>query len=133
MIKWSEQLSVKIESIDNEHKKLIEIINKLYTAMSRREGHSVLDAILIELADYTATHFKHEEEALQKYNFPGFSGHKKQHEEFVSKVVDTKKKYEEGAIMLTVPIVDFLNSWVQNHIMKMDFAYSDFLIKAGMK
>jgi len=132
-MKWTEQLSVKVELFDNEHKKLIELINKLHNAMYNGEGHSALKAILTELTDYTVYHFKHEEEALQKCNFPGLAGHKKQHEEFVNKVTETKKKYDEGNLMLSIPTIDFLTSWIKNHIMKSDFAYSDLMHKAGIK
>jgi len=132
-MQWTEQLSVKIDSIDNEHKKLIELINKLFDAMSRGEGHNALDAILKELSDYTEFHFNHEEEALKKYNYPAFAAHKKEHESFVSKIEDTKKKYEEGAITLTIPLIDFLTSWIKEHILKTDMGYSAFLVNAGMK
>jgi len=132
-MKWTEQLSVKIERFDNDHKKLIELINKLHSAMYNGEGHSALDAILVELTDYTVYHFKNEEEALEKCGFPGIAGHKKQHEEFVKKIADTKKKYDEGNLMLSIPTIDFLTSWLKDHIMKMDFAYSDLMIKAGIK
>ncbi len=132
-MQWTEQLSVKIESIDNEHKKLIELINKLFDAMSRGEGHNALDAILNELTDYTEFHFNHEEEALKKYNYPGFATHKKEHEGFVNKIEDTKKKYEEGAITLTIPLIEFLTTWIKEHILKSDMGYSPFLVKAGMK
>jgi len=133
VMQWTEQLSVKIESIDNEHKKLIELINKLFDAMSRREGHNALDSILKELTDYTEFHFSHEEEAMKKYNFPGLATHKTEHENFVNKVADTKKKYEEGAITLTIPLIDFLTTWIKEHILKSDMGYSTFLVKAGMK
>jgi len=133
IMKWSEQLSVKINLFDSEHKKLIEIINKLAEAMGRGEGHKALNTILGELIDYTVTHFKHEEEALQKYNFPGLAEQKKQHEAFVKKIADTKKEYDEGAITLSIPLIDFLTSWIQNHILKTDSGYSEFLLKAGMK
>jgi len=133
IIKWSEQLSVKISLFDQEHKNLIGIINKLFDAMSKGEGHKELDTILDELISYTITHFKHEEEALQKYNFPGLAEQKKQHEAFVKKIEDTKKEYDGGAIALTMPLIDFLTSWIQNHILKTDSGYSEFLLKAGLK
>jgi len=132
-MKWTEQLSVKIFLFDHEHKKLVELINKLSDAMYKKEGNNVLGAALNELTDYTIIHFKHEEDAMSKYNFPGLAEHKKQHEDFVSKVAETKKQYEEGAIMLTIPLIDFLTNWVTEHILKSDSGYSDFLVKAGMK
>jgi len=133
IMSWSDELSMNIELFDNEHKKLVDLLNKLFDAMSKGEGHNTLDAMLIELANYTANHFKHEEEAMQKYNFPGLLAHKREHEDFIAKVMDTKQKYEEGAIMLTLPLFEFLKSWVHNHISKSDLSYSGFLIKAGMK
>jgi len=132
-IKWTEQLSVKITLFDNEHKKLIETINNLSDAMGKGEGHKALDTILDELINYTKTHFKHEEDALEKYNFPGLADQKKQHEAFVKKIEDTKKEYDDGAIALSMPLIDFLTSWIQNHILKTDSGYSEFLLKAGMK
>ena len=133
IIEWSDKLSVNISLFDNEHKKLIALINNLHDAMSRGAGHAVLEKMLGELADYTVKHFKEEEEAMQKYTFPGLAEHKKEHEAFVSKVADTQSQYKKGAITLTVPVFSFLTSWLQNHIMKMDAGYSDFLIKAGMR
>jgi len=132
-MKWTEQLSVKIHLFDHEHKKLVELINKLSDAMLRKEGNNVLGSILNELTDYTLIHFSHEEEAMKKYNFPGYAAHKKEHEDFVSKVADTKKQYEAGAIMLTMPLISFLTTWVAEHISKSDSGYSAFLNKAGMK
>ena len=133
IMQWSDKLSVKISRFDSEHKRLITLINKLHDAMSRGEGHKVMEPILAELANYTVTHFKNEEEAMQKYNFPNFPAHKKAHEAFVKKVTDTKSQYEKGSIALTIPVFGFLTSWLENHIMKMDAEYSEFLLQAGMK
>ena len=133
IMEWTDKLSVKINSIDDEHKKLVALINKLSDAMSQGQGHKALDDILIELVDYTNYHFKYEEDALQKHNYPGFAKHKKMHQEFANKIGETKTQYENGSISLSIPIMNFLTSWLQNHIMKVDAEYSAFLIKAGMK
>jgi len=132
-MKWTEQLSTKIHLFDHEHKKLIDLINKLHEAMLKKEANNVLGSILNELTDYTVVHFKHEEEAMSKHGFPGLAAHKKQHEDFVNKVADTKKKHAEGAIMLTIPLIDFLTTWITEHILKTDSGYSEFLVKAGVK
>lgn len=133
MMEWSDKLSVKISVFDGEHKKLILLINKLADAMSQGQGHQALDDILIELVDYTKYHFSHEEESMQKYNYPDFASHKLMHEDFVSKVGETKDKYEKGIISLSVSTLNYLTSWVQNHIMKTDANYTDFFTKAGLK
>ena len=133
IVEWSDGLSVKIGKFDDEHKKLIALINKLYDAMSQGQGHKVLEAMLVELTDYTKNHFKREEEAMTKHNYPAYAEHKKAHEEFVKTINETQEQYEKGTITLTVPTLNFLTSWVKNHIMKMDSGYSEFFTKVGLK
>ena len=133
IIEWTDELSVKISIFDNEHKKLIAIINKLYDAMSQGQGNKLMNDIIIELHDYTKTHFKHEEEIMQKYDYPNFAEQKRSHDEFVAKLAETQEKYQKGTLVLSVPVLTFLKSWVQNHIMKMDRGYSEFLIGKGVK
>ena len=132
-IEWSDALSVKINTFDNEHKKLVDILNRLYDAMSQGQGHKVMADLLIELNNFTKIHFSHEEDIMKKYNYSGFPEQKKAHEEFVSKINETQTQYDSGAISLSLPIFNFLISWIQNHIQKMDRGYSEFLIKQGVK
>jgi len=132
-IEWSEKLSVKISIFDDEHKKLIGIFNRLHEAMSQGQGLNVLDNILVELSDYTKTHFSHEEEVMKKYEYPGFTEQKKAHEEFIRKLTDAQDQYNKGNLSLSIPMMNFLWSWVQNHIKKMDQNYSEFLIQHGVK
>ena len=132
-LEWSDDLSVKISSFDNEHKKLIEILNKLSDAMSQGQGQKVMAGILSELANYTKTHFKHEEDVMEKYAFPGISEQKKQHAEFISKINEMQTQFNSGVMSLSISVFNFIASWVQNHIKKADKNYSDFLIKHGVK
>jgi len=132
-IEWSDKLSVKVNVFDNEHKKLIDMFNRLHDAMSQGQGKDVLAEILVELSDYTKTHFGHEEDAMKKYDYPGLAGHRKAHEEFISKLTDAQVQYNNGSTVLSIPMLDLLWSWVQNHIKKIDQSYSDFFIKHGVK
>jgi hemerythrin len=132
-MQWTDELSVKISLFDNEHKKLIAMINKLHEAMSQGQGHNVLDGLLIELVAYTEQHFKDEEDAMKKYSYPGFVAHKKKHDDFTSKIAETKEKYENGTITLSITVLNFLTSWIKEHIMQEDSRYSDFFIRQGMK
>ncbi len=60
-IAWTDELSVDIGEIDEQHKKLINMINDLSYAMSKGKGRDVIEAILVGLRDYTVEHFAHEE------------------------------------------------------------------------
>ena len=126
-LKWDESISVKIEIFDNHHKKLISLINKLYNAMEKGDGNDILLPILEELIEYTAYHFSAEERAFEQYNYPYAKEHMEQHNGFVQKAKDLHSLLKEGSAVLTNEVLDFLQDWVVNHIMKIDFKYSDFL------
>ncbi|MBI9099891.1 MAG: bacteriohemerythrin [Spirochaetaceae bacterium] len=126
-LSWDDSISVKIDLFDTHHKKLIGLINQLYQAMEEGNGTSVLLPILEELIEYTAYHFSAEEEAFEKYSYPGRENHIKEHSAFVVKAEELYGGIKEGSAVLTNEVLDFLQDWVVNHIMKVDFKYSDFL------
>jgi len=70
---WSDDLSVKVTLIDDQHKKLIALINSLHDAMRAGEGKQVLEKTLKELADYTVYHFQTEEKYMQAVPLPDLS------------------------------------------------------------
>ena len=65
-ITWSDNLSVNIKEIDTEHKKLINMINELHSAMGSGKGREAMERSLPGLVDYTKTHFAYEEKLFQQ-------------------------------------------------------------------
>jgi len=61
LISWENSYSVKVGSIDADHKKLVEILNSLFTAMSKGEGSKMISDLVKELHRYTIYHFSREE------------------------------------------------------------------------
>ncbi|MGC8720293.1 MAG: hemerythrin domain-containing protein, partial [Thermodesulforhabdaceae bacterium] len=57
LIRWDESLSVGIAEIDDQHKRLVNMINELYDAMLQKKGKAVLSQIIKEMAEYAAVHF----------------------------------------------------------------------------
>jgi methyl-accepting chemotaxis protein len=126
-ITWDESISVKIDLFDTHHKKLIDLINQLYKAMEKGDGNNVLIPIIDELVEYTVYHFSAEEKVFKKYNYPDTARHIEQHRGFVKKAQDLQRDVKKGSAVLTNDVLDFLQDWVINHIMKVDFHYSGFL------
>ena len=131
MLQWSDNLSVGVRKIDEQHKKLVDLVNKLHDGMMQRRGREIIGGIVKELADYTVYHFKTEEELMNKYNYPESPSHKKQHAEFVDKVSDFTAKFEKKQISLTVEVHNFLSNWLINHIKKIDKSLGGFLKDKG--
>lgn len=133
LIAWNEDLSVQIESIDEQHQKLIAMLNELFTALKNDEEKAYLQKLLQGLADYTVEHFRDEEKLMQDKGYPEYAEHKTQHEGFVTKVSEFKEKFEAGEEMLAVEVLDFISDWIYSHIMGVDQKYSAFLLEKGVQ
>ena len=132
LIEWNDNLSVNVKEIDSEHKKLIAMINELHSAMGSGKGKDAMGRILGGLAEYTKTHFSYEENLMQKHNYPGYLGHKGQHDALTKQVLDLQGKFQEGKALVTVEVMNFLKDWLQNHIQNTDKKYSPFFNGKGV-
>ena len=132
LFNWSDDYSVGIKEIDEQHKKLFEIINKLHAAMKEAKSKAILGKVIEEMISYTEFHFSTEEILLQNCRYPDFSQHKLKHEQFTKKVKEFEKKYLKGSALLSQEIVEFLRDWLVNHIKQSDKEYSLFIIKANV-
>jgi hemerythrin-like metal-binding protein len=130
---WKEEdFSVGIKVFDEEHKKLIQVFNTLYEAISTGCVQEHLEEILHELSDYTISHFIHEEEAFRKYNYPEYEEHLAQHNEFRVKIKDLILQHKSGSFSFGMPVFHLLISWIRNHIQIVDRKYKDYLNNKGM-
>lgn len=130
---WSNNLSVKIQSIDNQHRKLVNIINELHDAMKTGKAASIINDVLGRLVNYTKEHFAFEERLFSQFGYPAATIHKHQHDALVKQVEDLVRKADAGALGLGITLFDFLKKWLTEHIMKDDMAYSGFLVEKGVK
>ncbi len=133
LINWKESLSVGIEYIDNQHKELVRIINKLNDAMLQDKGSEEMSGILDDLAEYTKSHFKSEEHLMQKYDYPQTSDHIKEHEKLTKEVKDFAENYRQGKAIITLPVMNFLKDWLNNHILETDKLLGQFLSNTAGK
>jgi hemerythrin-like metal-binding protein len=132
LITWENKFSVGVKELDNQHKKLIELINELYDSMRAGHGKDVLKQILNDLLEYTKYHFDTEEKYFIKYNYYGKTEHMKEHAELKEKVMDLKQKVDGGKAVISNEILQFLKNWLSTHIMESDKRYSSFFNDKGL-
>lgn len=132
LITWSDELSVGIDSIDDQHKKLVNMLNALNDGVEKGDADAVLAKIFEGLVVYTAKHFAYEEDLFAKTGYPMSEGHIKEHEALKTQALDLKAKMDEGDFMVGVEVLAFLKDWLTNHIMKSDAAYSEHLKANGV-
>ena len=132
-IEWDDRYSVGIDSIDRQHKRLVNLINQLKTAVDYSTGEEFEREALDELVDYTKTHFSYEEELMEKYGYPDYEPHKAQHRKMIKQVEEVLAEYEEDHDRAMQHALDFLKEWLINHINGTDKEYSEFLQSKGVK
>lgn len=132
-VRWDDSYSVGIESIDEEHKNLLHLINNLQSAVRYYTGEEFERRALAELMDYTRVHFAREEELMQTHQFPGFAEHKRQHDEMAAKAQAMVERYEQDALGAMDEISTFLRDWLIRHINGTDQEYSEFLTSKGVR
>ena len=132
-INWNNDLSVKIDSIDEQHKKLIDLINEFYENIQKRSNHENISALILGMKDYTIKHFQEEEKYMQQLDYQDYTSHKREHDTFLSKVTTLEEKFNGGKLIISFEITGFLKDWLKNHIQGVDKKYSDFFISKGVR
>ncbi len=132
LVSWNSTLSVGVREIDEQHMRLVELLNTMYAAMKSGRGESVLAKLLDELVRYTVYHFDSEEKLMDKYGYPDKPAHRKEHEALKKQVGEFVGKYKKGEVPLSGDLIHFLKNWVVNHIKRTDKKYGPYFNKKGL-
>jgi len=128
-ISWSNDLSVGIEDMDHDHKRLINLVNNLQMAVLYPAGESYERKALKEVVDYTVYHFKSEEDLMQQYDYPDFDSHKQTHVDMIEKVSHFMEAYENNRDASIHELTIYLKNWLLEHIAGTDQQYCQHIKK----
>lgn len=129
---WNDKLELGIKDIDEQHKKLVDLIEKtkelVYDAEDGIDCYDEIVYVLKELVDYTVYHFSFEEELMEKVNYDELVLHKMEHKIFVKKVSKfMSSDLDENQIEKIEDITVFLLDWITKHILETDKKYVNIL------
>lgn len=131
-IAWREQLSVGNDIIDEDHKYLIEIINKVEVCLSRKDM-AALKAELKRLHDYSLLHFDREEKIASSVGYQQTPGLQQSHLTLMEKLgkmqADFVNAEQTWSPELTKGFADFLRNWLIDHVIKEDLLMKPVLQK----
>ena len=134
ILTWSPKYSVGVASIDEEHKKLIALINELHDAMIAGRGKDVVGKVLDGLVDYTKKHFALEERLFAQTGYPAAAEHKRAHDELTQQVVEIQEKFRSGkTITISMEVMNFLKDWLVDHILGTDQQYTAHFNSKGIR
>jgi len=131
-LEWSDDLRVGVADVDRQHQTLVAMVNDLHTAMQEGRGKDILGSTIAGLIDYTVVHFATEERYFGTFGYADAAVHKAQHQGFVEQVEDFRRGFDEDRLMLSIDVMDFLSTWLVEHIKGSDRAFGPFLNECGV-
>jgi len=119
---WKDEYSVGDAELDAQHKVLIGLINML-------DDESAVGAVLVALQRYVDEHFRGEEQRMETAGYPDLAAHIEQHKAFEEWLDSASRMQRDGevALLLRDSVRGYLKTWLVNHIMVSDKAYSPYL------
>ena len=130
--KWLPEYSVNIKTIDDQHQELVNILNRLFVAVSRREGDKAVAGILDALTSYTRTHFALEERLMREAKYQDLIPHMEEHRKLIAQLDELCNKHVMEERPIYFEMLSFLKSWLLEHIQKTDRKYGPFLRDKGV-
>ncbi|MBF0459785.1 MAG: hemerythrin family protein [Magnetococcales bacterium] len=133
IVLWKPPLSVGVADIDEDHKKLLKMINRLFGSALSLDPRQVLHTILDELTEYVVVHFDREETYMRRYAYPEYGIHKRDHQRLLDTAGRFKQNRELGlSINLKEEIEHALRQWLEAHIQEHDKRLGAFLNQQGI-
>ena len=120
-LKWQTAYQVGVQEVDNQHKKLFEMINALQEEYESGNKKTNIQKILEEMVNYLNKHFSCEETYIKKH--PKFAKHRKEHWMFVEKTMKYSRDFDKNDAIFEYDILDFLKRWLVNHVLNTDIVF----------
>ena len=128
LITWLATYSVNLPPIDEQHKRLFDLLNRLRDEIAvKKSGPEAIGTALDELIQYTKTHFELEERFLASMQYPEIAQHKAKHDALTKRVMDLQQGFSAGKTTVAAELMNFMRFWLTNHILRTDKRYAAFL------
>jgi hemerythrin len=115
-IKWQEAYSVGVKELDDQHKDLLDIFNKVTSEQLEKYDEIKFSSSLSLLIRY-----------LEQVNFPEIKQHVLEHIDFIMKTLGLALRIEEESGENRKELLRYLNEWYSLHVLGLDRHYIPFL------
>ena len=137
---FTEKYHTVIDLVDNEHRRLFEIIhdtNDLIHAELLHDKYDEIMRLLAELKDYTEVHFHDEEALMERIQYPELDAQKRAHTAFVERLVEIDltelDDMDDNQQEYLIDLIQFLAGWLINHILGSDKKIGEYMREHGIK
>lgn len=126
-IRWSDAFSVGVDELDNQHKKIIEIVNRLIDDISLGVSAELIADTLTEMVAVVVGHFKREEYLLEQAGYPDLDAEKDAHKSYHSTTTELYKDLMSSNNVALEDMVQYIRNWWMDHILNEDRKYKSCL------
>ncbi|MCB1758180.1 MAG: bacteriohemerythrin [Gammaproteobacteria bacterium] len=124
---WKESYSVGVGQLDDDHKRLIDLLNRFQVAFRYHTGEEFERKTLDELVDYTKYHFEREEQMMEAAGYPDLAAHKEIHRSMIDKVEGFREEYKQLGHEALDGVANYLSDWLIEHINVTDKHYGPYI------
>lgn len=133
LIEWTEEFEVGVPTLDEQHRNLIEIVNRFDDARRRGKGNRIMTEILNEILGYTQEHFAYEEKLMRESEYEDLAAHQGQHRQLLQKIERLQFEYAEKRQRITSEMGELFRYWITSHILQHDQGYAECLRESELK
>ena len=127
IVSWCDEYSVNVREMDDQHQRMLELVNNLHTVVESCIDKSELKDMLAELVEFTRVHFSAEERLMEKYEYPDFLKHRHEHELLLRHMDHLVAAVSSGKYPTFYSDYDVSTDWALIHIAESDKALGAFL------
>jgi hemerythrin len=128
---WRDDWNLGIEEIDQQHLRLVELLNQVADFVMSKAPASSDDAeamrLLLHLQDQTRQHFRDEEDYMEAHEYPYVTRHHREHALLQAELKDLIRVIEEGERRLDIQTLTSLKYWLIDHVIVSDMAIARYL------
>jgi len=132
LLTWSDELSVGVSALDQDHRALVDLINEFSQAIDEKRGPQAVGPVLARLRQHVGEHFAREEALLHSSGYPEADDHAQQHNHTLSRLRELESLAAEDDAKAALAVLDFLKAWFINHVVGNDLKLRDFFREKGV-
>lgn len=122
---WNPDYDLGIAEIDRQHRRLVEIVNRLHDAVEQECPKGPMQAVVCDLMTYMEIHFAYEENLMQCLRFPALESHHREHSALTREVEGFEAALARGRAFVSTELTGVLKKWMLDHLLHVDRVFAD--------
>lgn len=120
LLQWRPEYSVGVQSMDDEHREMIDLINATYEKLKSNADADQVEEYLGEIFSTISMHFALEERMMRNAAYGEFQAHKDDHEVLLDRLRDLMDDYFVDPASGARRLEQSLSNWFAGHFSTFD-------------